>query len=404
MLVCDLSYSDFLGRLAIGRVMNGTAHVNDSLVCIGSDGNPTPLKITKLQTYDGPSFSETQTADPGDIIVLSGIENVEIGDTICTKSNIKALERVKVAEPTVEMIFCQNYTPLALTEGKIGTSAKINERLVKETLKNISIKFEKNPDDTFTVKGRGEFQICILIESMRREGFELCVGRPRVIFKTGPNGEKLEPIEEVIFDVPSEYQGAVMEKVGFRKGTVEDIRYLPSDRVKIVCDIPSRTLIGFRDEFLTSTKGMGIMNSSLKGYEEYKGDVRTRASGSLVCDRRGKAVAYGIWELEDRGRMFIVPGDELYEGMIVGERNKEGDLMINPTKTKKLTNLRASGKDEAVTLIPVVPMTLEQAVQFISDDEYVEVTPKSVRMCKKILSTQQRRIFNSRGEIPEYLK
>ena len=402
MLVSDLSYSDFLGRLAVGKVINGSASTNDSLVCLKEDREEN-LRVTRLQAYDGPVFKEVPSISAGDIVVLSGVSDVSIGDTICTKEEKKALPRIKVDEPTVSMLFSKTISPLAGRDGKIVTSAKIWERLQKEALRNVSIKIEKNMDDTFTVKGRGEFQMAIIVEEMRREGFELCVGRPHIIFKTDSEGRKTEPIEVLLIDCPEESSGVVMEKLGKRKAIISDITYTAGDRVKIRFEIPSRGLIGYRDEFLTDTKGFGIMNSYIKGYEPYKGDFPDRFSGSLICDRAGTAVAYGIWELEDRGRMFIVPGDEVYEGEVVGERNREGDLMLNPTRTKKLTNLRAAGKDEAVALTPVVKPSLEQAIQFIKDDELVEVTPNAIRMCKKILDTQKRKIFNNRGEIPEYL-
>ena len=403
MLVSDLSYSDFRGRLAIGKVINGSVSTNDSLVCLKEDGEEN-LRVTRLQAYDGPVFKEVQSVDPGDIVVLSGVNDVSIGDTICNREYKKALPRITVDEPTVSMMFCKNISPLAGKEGKAVTSAKIWERLQREALRNVSIRIEKNLDDTFIVKGRGEFQMAIIAEEMRREGFEFCVGRPHIIFKTDEQGRKTEPIEILLIDCPEESSGVVMEKLGKRKAIMSDITYTAGGRVKIRFEIPSRGLIGYRDEFLTDTKGFGIMNSYLKGYEPYRGDFPDRFSGSLICDRAGTAVAYGIWELEDRGRMFIVPGDEVYEGEVVGERNREGDLMLNPTRTKKLTNLRAAGKDEAVALTPVVKPSLESAIQFIKDDELVEVTPKSIRMCKKILDTQKRKIFESRGEIPEYLK
>ncbi len=402
MLVSDLSYSDFLGRLAVGKVINGSAATNDSLVCVKED-SVEPLRVTRIQAYNGPVFSDVPKAEPGDIIVLAGVNDVSIGDTICTKDEIKALERIEVDEPTVSMLFSKNISPLAGKEGKAVTSAKIWERLEKEALRNVSIRIEKNPDDTFTVKGRGEFQMAIIAEEMRREGFEFCVGRPKVIFHTDENGRKTEPIEALLIDCPEEFSGTVMEKLGKRKAVMSDITYTAGNRVKMRFDIPARGLIGFRDEFLTDTKGFGIMNTYLKGYEPYRGDFPDRLSGSLISDRAGNAVAYGIWELEDRGRFFIVPGDPVYEGEIVGERNREGDLMLNPTRTKKLTNLRAAGKDEAVSLTPVMKPTLEQAIQFIKEDELVEVTPLSIRMCKKVLDTQQRKILQSRGEIPSYL-
>lgn len=403
MLVSDLSYSDFLGRLAVGKVINGTASTNDQLICIKEDKEE-PLRVTRLQSYDGPTFRETNDVEPGDIIVLSGVSDVSIGDTICTKEEIKALPRIKVDEPTVSMLFCQNTSPLAGTEGKAVTGAKIWERLQKEALKNVSIKIEKNPDDTFTVKGRGEFQMAIIVEEMRRDGYELSVGRPHIIFKKDENGNKTEPIEYLYIDCPEEYSGTVMEKLGKRKAVMNDMQYTAGGRVKIQFEVPARGLIGYRDEFLTDTRGLGVMNTLVKGYEPYKGDFPDRQSGSLVCDRAGTAVAYGIWELEDRGRFFIVPGDPVYEGQVVGERNKDLDLLINPTRTKKLTNLRAAGKDEAVSLTPVVKPSLEAAIQFIKDDELVEVTPKSIRMRKKILDSQQRKIFNNRGSIPDFLK
>ena len=403
MLVSDLSYSDFLGRLAIGKVMNGTAETNDTLVCIKKDNVIEQLRVTRIQVYDGPQMVDAAQANAGDIIVLSGVSDVSIGDTICTKEEVKALPRIEVDEPTVSMLFSKNISPLAGKEGKAVTSAKIWERLQREALRNVSIRVEKNPDDSFTVKGRGEFQMAIIAEAMRREGYEFCVGRPHVIYHKDEEGRKTEPVEVLLVDCPEEYSGTVMEKLGRRKAVMSDITYTSGGRVKIRFDVPARGLIGFRDEFLTDTKGFGIMNSYLKGYEPYKGDFAERLTGSLVSDRDGVAVAYGIWELEDRGRFFIVPGDPVYEGEVVGERNKDLDLMLNPTKTKKLTNLRASGHDEAVTLTPVSKPTLEQAIQFIKDDELVEVTPQSIRMCKKVLNTQQRKILQSRGAIPAYL-
>lgn len=404
MLVSDLSYDDYLGRLAVGKIINGSATVNDSLVCINEKGEHVPLRVTRLQLYDGPRFKEASKVEPGDIVVLSGIENVSIGDTICNKEYVKPLDRIKVDEPTVSMLFSKNISPLAGKDGKQLTSAKIWDRLCKEAMRNVSIQVEKNQDDSFTVKGRGEFQMAIIVEQMRREGFELCVGRPRIIFKTDDKGQKTEPVEYLLIDCPEEYSGTVMEKLARRKATMNNITYLENSRVKMEFSIPSRGLIGYRDEFLTDTRGYGIMNSSLKGYEPYKGDFPDRASGSLVCDRAGVAVAYGIWELEDRGRFFIVPGDPVYEGEVVGERNREGDLLLNPTRTKKLTNLRASGHDEAVSLTPVMKMTLEHAMRFIKDDELVEVTPSAIRMCKKILDSQKRKIMENRGYIPECLQ
>ncbi len=403
MLVSDLSYSEYLGRLAIGKVVNGSATVNDSLVCIKEDGSHIPLRVTRLQSYSGPRFADTDKVESGDIIVLSGIEDVSIGDTICTREQIKALPRITVDEPTVSMLFMKNISPLAGREGQNVTGAKIWERLQKEALRNVSIQVEKNQDETFTVKGRGEFQMAIIVEEMRREGFELCVGRPKIIFKTNEEGKRTEPVEDLLVECPEEYSGVVMEKLSKRKAQMQTMNYTDGGRVKMNFIVPSRALIGYRDEFLTDTHGFGIMNSTLKGYEPYKGDFPERGTGSLVCDRAGIAVPYGIWELEDRGKFFIVPGDPVYEGEVVGENNKSNDLLLNPTRTKKLTNLRASGHDDAVTLTPVAKLTLEKAMRFIKDDELVEVTPSSIRMCKKILDSQKRKIFETRGSIPECL-
>ncbi len=403
MLVSDLSYSEYLGRLAIGKVINGKASVNDSLICINEKNNNISLRVTRLQIYDGPSLKEVSEVESGDIIVLSGVNDVFIGDTICTSKQIKALPRINVDEPTVSMLFSKNISPLSGTEGKILTSNRIWEYLKKEALKNVSIQIEKNTDDTFTVKGRGEFQMAIIVEQMRREGFELCIGRPKVIFKKDNEGHVLEPVENVYADCPQEYSGTVMETLSNRKAILINLVYNDNGRVKLQFHVPSRGLIGYRDLFLTETHGYGILNSSLIGYEEYKGDFLERNTGSLICDRSGEAVAYGIWELEDRGKFFIEPGDPVYEGQIVGERNKEGDLILNPTRTKKLTNLRASGHDEAVTLTPIKKMTLDRAISFIKDDELVEVTPTSIRLCKKILNNQKRHILENRGYIPEFL-
>lgn len=390
MLVSDLDYSDYLGRLAIGKVFNGTASFNDRLVCLNEADEKIPLKITKLQIYDGLQLADTQTAQPGEIIVLSGIEDVRIGDTICLGESPKALPRISVDEPTVSMRFSMNKSPFAGQEGKLVQSSKIRERLIKETLRNVAIRMEDTPDkDAFIVKGRGEFQMAIIVETMRREGFEVCVGRPEVIYKH-KEGKKLEPIERLYIDCDEDYIGIVTEKLSVRKGKMVNLVNNGKGRVRIEFSVPSRSLIGYRDEFLTDTKGTGIMNSYLAGYEHYRGDFPTRSTGSLVSDRQGSSVAYALFNLEPRGRLFVVPGTPVYEGMIIGEHNKEGDLDINPTKEKKLTNIRASGRDENVTLAPVKPMTLETAINYISEDEMVEVTPESIRLRKSEFSAQRR--------------
>ncbi len=403
MLVSDLSYNDYLGRLAVGRIINGSASVHDSLVCIQEGGAAVPLRVTKLQTYDGMQLVTASRVESGEIVVLSGVEHVAIGDTICTADKPKALGRIKIDEPTVAMLFSKNISPLAGLEGNQLTSAKIGQRLQREALRNVSIKVEKNDDDTYTVKGRGEFQMAIIVEEMRREGFELCVGRPRIIMGRDEADNMTEPIENLLVDVPEQWGGAIMEQLARRKAVMRDITYTESGRMKMQFEIPSRGLIGYRDEFLTESRGMGVMNSYLKGYEPYKGEIEGRQSGSLISDRRGVAVAYALWQLEDRGRLFVVPGDPIYEGQVVGEHNRGDDLLLNPTRTKKLTNLRAAGKDDAVTLTPIAKMGLEEAIRFIKDDELVEVTPTSIRLCKRILDTAQRHVFEKRGQIPSYL-
>ncbi|MFZ3044336.1 MAG: translational GTPase TypA [Desulfatirhabdiaceae bacterium] len=395
MLVSDLGYSDYLGRLAIGKIIHGQARFNDSLICIDDQNRHNPLKISKLQTYQGLTFQEVQTADPGDIIVLSGIDNVKIGDTICTKTSPARLPRLTVDEPTVSMLFRINDSPFSGKEGKYVQSSKIRERLFKETLMNVGILVEETDDkESFTVKGRGEFQMAILIETMRREGFELCAGRPQVILKY-ENGVKQEPVERLMVDCDESFMGIVTEKLSVRKGKMINLVNHNRGRVRIEFSIPSRSLIGYRDEFLTDTRGSGIMNSYFSGYEAYRGDFPSRFTGSIVSDRHGVSVAYALFNLEPRGQLFIIPGTAVYEGMIVGEHNRDNDINVNPCKEKKLTNMRASGRDDNILLSPVKAMTLERAIHFLMDDELVEVTPKSIRLRKTILDAHKRHSIRS---------
>ncbi len=390
MLVTDLDYSDYLGRLAVGRIKNGRVHGKESLVCIGSDGTPKNLRATKLQVYQGKQMIDVESAEPGDIIVMAGIEDATIGDTICTKDNPVALPRIHVDEPTVVMNFSINSSPLAGREGKIVQSRRIKERLEKEALRNVSIRVEDTEDrDSFIVKGRGEFQMAIIVETMRREGFELTVGRPEVIMHE-ENGVVYEPIEEVHIDCDENFMGVVTEKLSFRKGRMSNCVNHGTGRVRQTFSVPARGLIGYRDEFLTDTRGTGIMNSTMSGYEEYRGDFVSRLTGSLIADRAGNAVAYALYNLEPRGTLFIVPGDPVYEGMVIGEHNKDNDIDVNPTKEKKLTNMRAANKDENIILTPVRPMTLEHALHFLREDEVLEVTPESLRIRKTELSAQKR--------------
>jgi GTP-binding protein len=390
MLVSDLGYSDYLGRLAIGKVVSGEARTNDNLVCLGSDGRVRPLRVTRLQTFEGMSLQPAEHILAGDICVLSGIEDIHIGDTICHQESPQALPRIRVDEPTVGMRFTINSSPLAGREGSLVQSGKIKERLFKETLKNVSLQVEEMENkETFLVKGRGEFQMAILIETMRREGFELTVGRPEVLYKE-ENGQVLEPMEQVIIDCDQEFTGVITEKLAGRKGKMTSMSSRGNDRVRMEFSLPSRGLIGYRDEFLTDTRGTGLLNTYFAGYEPFRGRFASRSTGSIVSDRAGAAVAYALFNLEPRGEIFINPGDAVYEGMIFGEHNRAQDLNANPCKEKKLTNVRAAGRDENVVLTPVRPMTLERAIHFIREDEMVEVTPKNIRLRKSVLSAQKR--------------
>jgi GTP-binding protein len=390
MLVADLDFSDYLGKLAIGRVANGIVKKNEQLVCISEGNEEIALRASKVQVYEGFSMAEAEQIEPGEIMILAGIDNVRIGDTICTKELPKALKRISVDEPTISMFFYTNNSPFAGQEGKLVQPNKIKDRLYKETLSNVSLQFEETLDaDRFLVKGRGELQMAVLIETMRREGFELAVGRPEVIYKE-ENRERLEPIEQVYVDCEEGFLGIVSEKLSQRKGRMINLVNHGSGRVQVQFNIPSRGLIGYRNEFLTDTRGTGILNSYLSGYEPYRGDFPIRFTGSIVSDRQGKSMPYALFNLEPRGILFITAGERVYEGMILGEHNRDSDLNVNPCKEKKLTNHRASGKDENTVLTPIIPMTLERAIEFIREGEIVEVTPENIRLRKVLLSATGR--------------
>ncbi len=392
MMVSNLGWSDFVGRLAVGRVVNGAVHKGDRLVRLGRSGEPGPLRTTSLQVYDGVGFRQVDELAAGEIAILSGADEVEIGDTICAETAPKALKRVAVDEPTIAMKFTVNNSPFSGQEGKFVQSTKLRERLVKETLINVALRvIESDVDESFTVQGRGEFQMAILLETMRREGFELTVGRPEIIFRDGPGGEKLEPIEHLFVDCGDAYTGVVTQKLSERKGRMINLVNHGHGRVRIEFSVPSRGLIGYRTEFLTDTRGTGIMNALLLGYEPWRGEIEARKTGSLISDRHGEAVAYGLFGLEPRGTLFVNPGARVYEGMIIGEHNRENDLDVNACRTKKLTNVRASGSDDAIQLTPVVPLTLERAIEFIREDELVEVTPKTIRLRKAVLAANKRK-------------
>lgn len=391
MLVSDLGYSDYLGRLAIGKTCNKPVSPADSLARISADGVPRPLKAGTLQIYEGLNLVRAERVEPGDIVVLSGVDEVHIGDTIGTQQNPLPLRRITVDEPTVSMLFLRNTGPFAGKDGRHVQATKLGERLKKETLRNVSLQVEPSDDrEGFLVRGRGEFQMAILIETMRREGYEMCVGRPEVIYGEH-NGVRTEPIERVFIDCGEGYTGIVTEKLSIRRGRLVALHNHGSGRARLEFSIPSRGLIGYRDELLTDTRGTGIMNAYLEGYEPYRGDFPSRFTGSLVSDRQGAAVPYALFNLEPRGVMFVGPGEAVYEGMIVGEHNRDNDLDVNPCKTKKLTNIRAASRDENVILTPFHVMTLEAAITFIREDELVEITPKHIRVRKRVLAASERK-------------
>jgi len=389
MLVSNLGYSEYLGRLAIGRVMHGKLGGGEALICMQAEDS-IPVKVSAIQTYKGLRFDDAESAEPGDIVVIAGVDDVQIGDTICTKAAPARLKRITVDEPTISMTFSINSSPLAGTEGKYVQSKKIGERLQKETLHNVALKVEPGEQgENFIVKGRGEFQMVILIETMRREGFELSVGHPQIIYKQ-QGGELLEPIEHLFIDCDENYAGIVTEKLSTRKGRMLNFVNHGSGRVRIEFSVPSRGLIGYRSEFLTDTRGTGLANSYLSGYESHRGEFKARQTGSLVSDRAGESIAYALFHLEPRGSLFVGPGEKVYEGMIVGEHNRDNDLDVNPCKAKKLSNMRASGKDDNILLTPPVQMNLEKAIEFIRDDEMVEVTPLNIRLRKTNLAANRR--------------
>ena len=390
ILITNIGYNNFVGRLAIGRVREGTIKVGDTIgVCKADRVNK--IRVVALFTYEGLKQVEAQKVEAGDICIVAGEQNIEIGDTLSDAENPKPLPRVVVEEPTVSMMFSVNNGPFAGKEGSQVTSRKILERLEKELLYNVSLRMERtNATDSFKVYGRGELQLAILIEQMRREGFELLVSKPRVIIKE-IKGEKCEPMEHVVFDIPDPFVGIVSEKMGLRKGVMTNMNNKGSGRVRLEFTVPSRGLIGFRSEFLTDTKGTGLLNTIFAGYEPWKGDISGRMNGALVADRLGASVAYGIFHLEPRGRMFIGAGINCYEGMVIGEHAKDNDLIVNVSREKKLTNMRASGTDDAVKLTPPIAMTLERAMEWIEDDELIEVTPVNIRLRKRLLNPNDRK-------------
>jgi len=390
ILVANLDSSDYLGRIAIGRIFNGRVKIGDPVTVCKLDGSFKDTKITKLFAFDGLKRIDIDAASAGDIVCLAGLEDITIGETIADIEHRKAMPAIAVDEPTVSMIFGVNTSPMSGRDGQFVTSRQIKDRLDKELLGNVSIRVE--PTDTpeqMKVLGRGELQLSILIEMMRREGFEMQVSRPDIVTKE-LNGKVMEPVEDLVIDVAEDFQGVVIAQVGTRRGTMTKMVNHGSGRVRLEFRIPARGLIGFRSQFLTETKGTGIMNHLFAGWEPWHGAIPARSTGALVADRAGVATAYAIWNLQERGEIFVEPAEKVYEGMIVGENARASDMDVNITKEKKQTNMRASSADEAVRLIPARKLGLEQAIEFINDDELVEVTPKSIRLRKRVLAGNQR--------------
>ena len=402
MLVSSIDYNEYVGRIAIGRIERGSIRQNEEIeVCNyhSPDEAPVKAKAVSLYEFDGLNRVPVTEVGAGNIIAMSGIGDISIGDTICARGHAEALPFVKIGAPTLEMTFSVNDSPFAGQEGKFVTSRQLRERLFRETLKDVSLRVTDMEDstDSFNVAGRGEMSLSILIETMRREGYEFQVSPPRVLYQE-IDGKRCEPIERVVVDVPSEAMGSVMEKLGARKG--EFIEMVPvGNRVKLEFFVPSRGLFGYRNEFMTDTKGEGILASVFERYEPYKGDINRRATGSLIAWETGEAVAYGIWNAQERGAMFITPGTKVYGGMVVGVCPKSDDVPVNVCRTKHLTNTRASGSDEALRLVPPKQLSLEQCLEFLADDELLEVTPKSLRLRKRILdhSLRMKNVMKNRS-------
>ncbi len=391
--ICSLDYSSYVGKIGIGRVHRGRIHAG-SEVCImnGPDDTPKKAKINQLLMFQGLDRTLVDSAEAGDIVLVNGIEDLSIGTTITAVDQPEALPLLKVDEPTLAMNFQVNSSPLAGREGKFVTSRQIRERLERELKSNVAMRMRQTDDETvFEVAGRGELHLTILIENMRREGYELAVSRPQVLMKE-VNGVKMEPYEVLTVDVEEDHQGTVMEELGRRKGDLQDMQPDGKGRVRLEYRIPARGLIGFQSEFMTMCRGTGIMSHVFDDYGPIKeGDVGERRNGVLISQDTGDAVAYALWKLQDRGRMFVKPGDKLYEGMIIGIHSRDNDIVVNPIRGKQLTNIRASGTDEAIRLVPPIQLTLEHAVEFINDDELVEITPKTIRLRKRYLTEIDRR-------------
>ena len=397
LLVSNISYDDYLGRIAVGRVERGTVEVGQNVVVCKDEDKTVNGKIAKLFTYEGLKRVEAEKIEAGDIVAIAGIPDINIGETICDVNHPDKIPFVNIDEPTVSMTFSVNDGPFAGKEGKFVTSRHIRDRLMKELERNVSLKVkETDKAESFEVCGRGELHLSVLIETMRREGFELLVSRPKVIFKE-IDGQKCEPVETLSVNVPDDTVGTVIQKLGTRKGEMVNMEPAEPGHTKVEFDIPARGLIGYRTEFMTDTRGAGTMSSVFKDYEPYKGEIQSRTRGVIVAFEAGKAITYGLYNAQLRGELLIGPGTEVYEGMIVGINSRNEDISVNVCKEKHLTNTRASGSDDALRLVPPLNMSLEQSIEFVQDDELVEVTPKNIRLRKKILDTKTREREARRG-------
>lgn len=389
MLVNTLDYDNFVGRIVIGRVVRGTIHNGENVALMNEKGVRSG-KIGRLYAYQGLKRAEVDSVGAGDIVALMGLQDAEIGETIADKENPEMLQGIKIDEPTLSMVFYVNNSPFAGKEGEFVTSRHIRDRLYKEAETNVALRVEETESpDAYKVSGRGELHLSILIETMRREGFELQVGKPKVIMHRDATGTLQEPMEALTIDVPQDYMGAVMEGLGLRKAELQNMTEM-AGYLRMEFKIPARGLIGFRNQFLTDTKGNGVMNHVFAGYEDYKGEIPGRTRGSLVAFESGETTSYGIGNAQERGTMFVIPAEKIYEGQLVGENSREDDMDVNPCKKKHVSNMRASGSDEAIRLIPPRTFSLEQALEHINEDELVEVTPKSIRMRKKVLNRLER--------------
>ena len=391
LLISTIDYDDYVGRIGVGRIERGVANRNRAVTVCALGGVPREAKLSRLYRFEGLKRVEAESVGAGDIVAVAGIPGISIGETVCDPACVEPLPFVHIDEPTVSMDFIVNTSPFAGREGKYVTSRNLRDRLFKEVETNVSMRVEPTSStDAFKVSGRGELHLSILIETMRRQDFEFAVSRPKVIMKRDEQGHLLEPIEELTIDVPQEYMGTVMEKLGTRRAVLNSMINENEGSVRLIFDIPARGLMGYRSELLTDTRGNGVMSHIFKDYEPYTGEIAERTRGSLIASESGEANSYGLFNTQERGRLFVRPGDPIYEGQIVGECSRNEDIVVNVCKRKHVTNMRASGSDEALRLTPPVDLSLEQCMEFIRDDELVEVTPKNIRMRKRLLTKDQR--------------